>query len=364
MPEGGQGHTFVVQRSDKSDSTLYVLKRLKNLRREDYFEREISVCATLNHANVLKVLDHGRTPKGKPFLVTEYCAGGSLDGGLRFQKPGDGLRFFAQIAAGIAYAHAHEPAVYHLDLKPANVLLKGQNPVIGDFGICFVEAEHLELTSEGPRGSIYYCAPELRGPKISPNPLLGRADVYSLGKVLYYVFTGDVYDGHEDDYFTQASRRLANRFPLEPQFAFIDEIIRDTVRREPLERLADGGQLGRRVQDAMDRVEAGGRVLDLRIRQRCLYCAQGTYRPAHEIVPSAVYAQGPKFPDSEMRDKGNDHTSIGVSIYQSLLNVAKHLGWGVPGIAKPLALVCDYCGNVQYFRLDLTSQAPKDNWQP
>src|SRR5258706_7805796 len=47
------------------------------------------------------------------------------------------------------------------------------------------------------RGSMYYCAPELRGPKIEGNSPPAAADVYSLGKVLYWLFTGDVYDGHE-----------------------------------------------------------------------------------------------------------------------------------------------------------------------
>lgn len=68
LSEGGQGHTFVVKRSDGSDSNEYVLKRLKNPERRDYFEREIQACETLDHPNVLKVLEHGQTPKGKPFF--------------------------------------------------------------------------------------------------------------------------------------------------------------------------------------------------------------------------------------------------------------------------------------------------------
>src|SRR5262249_48104749 len=157
-------------RSAGSDSTLYVLKRLKNPKRADYFEREIEACETLDHPNVLKLLSHGQTPKGKPYLITEYCNGGSLQKGPKFDSPAAGLRFFQQIVAGVAHAHEHKPPIYHLDLKPENILLKDNDPVVGDFGICFIEDGAVSLTKEGPRGSMYYCAPELRNPKISGEP--------------------------------------------------------------------------------------------------------------------------------------------------------------------------------------------------
>ncbi|HTW67336.1 MAG TPA: hypothetical protein VME17_22105, partial [Bryobacteraceae bacterium] len=76
LGEGGQGHTYVVQRSDGSDSAEYVLKRLKNAKREEYFEREIEACERLSHPSVLKIVEHGNTPKGKPYLVTPFCEGG------------------------------------------------------------------------------------------------------------------------------------------------------------------------------------------------------------------------------------------------------------------------------------------------
>jgi serine/threonine-protein kinase len=194
LPEGGQGHTFVVRRADAPDETLYVLKRLKNLKRRDYFDREIQVCKSLEHPNILKVIESGETPKGKPYLITEFCDGGSLADAIAPSTPLAGLRLFEQIVSGIAQVHAKEPAVAHLDLKPENILLRAGVPVVGDFGICFVDDNELSITKEGPRGSIYYCAPELRNPKIPERPLLKSADVYSLGKILYFIFTNDVYD--------------------------------------------------------------------------------------------------------------------------------------------------------------------------
>jgi serine/threonine protein kinase len=127
LEPGGQGQTFLVKRSSKNDNQEYVLKRLINLAREDYFEREIRACETLDHPNILRVLEHGKTPKGRPFLVTEYCIGGALEMHRPvFDNPASGLRFFYQIVDGVTHAHEHTPPVYHLDLKPANIFVTVQ----------------------------------------------------------------------------------------------------------------------------------------------------------------------------------------------------------------------------------------------
>src|SRR5665213_3149260 len=169
LAEGGQAHTFVVRHSDGKDPREFVLKRLKNPKREDYFRREIRACMALDHPNVLKVLEDGATPSGKPYLITKYCAGGSLADGVLFDAPASGLRFFEQIVAGVAHALGQQRPIYHLDLKPENILLQDKIPIVGDWGICFIEEDQITVSKEGPRGSIYYCAPELRGPKIAGN---------------------------------------------------------------------------------------------------------------------------------------------------------------------------------------------------
>ncbi len=363
LPGGGQGHTFVVRRSDKSDSNEYVLKRLINPKRQEYFDREIEACMTLDHPNVLKVLEHGRTPKGKPFLITEYCAGLSLDQGIRYDNPRDGLRFFQQIVTGVAHAHEHKPQICHLDLKPENVLLRDGVPIVGDFGICFIDGDDVNLTSEGQRGSRYYCAPELRGPKIKGELRLPAADVYSLGKILYWLFTGEVYDGHEEDYGSDPTRGLAQLFPSFPQFAFVDQLISSTVRRSPSDRISGGGELLHHVRRVVERIEAGGHVLDLRILQRCLYCAEGYYRPAHDQIHSGEYLPEPKFPEVEERRKSDDQLRPGLSRYARMRNVAGQLIGGNK-VGVPLLLICDHCGNIQYFRLDLTSDGRGENWRP
>jgi serine/threonine protein kinase len=337
LSEGGQGHTFVVKSKHAPDQRLYVLKRLKNPTRQDRFEQEIQVCSTLDHKNILKVLDHGVTPKARPFLVTAYCRGGSLNELPRFITPIDGLRFFAGIVAGLAYAHTHQPAVFHLDIKPENILIDdGPVPLVGDFGICFVADNFLNLTSDGPHGSMYYCAPELRGPRIKGDPTLASSDVCSLGKVLYWLFTHDIYDGHEEDYGTVPERKLSKLFPAHPQFFFIDELIEKMIRRHPSERLPSADVVRQALDDVITRIEAGGHVLDLGVPQRCLYCISGFYKLQLAFDPDSRAAI-----------------------------VAGHSGhpfWGINEMDhKPwMALVCEECGNVQFFRPDFTTT---DRWR-
>jgi serine/threonine protein kinase len=363
LPEGGQAHTFVVRRADGADAREYVLKRLKNPKREDYFKREIHACMSLDHPNVLRVLDRGQTPKGKPFLITEYCPGGSLERQPDIAGVGPRLRFFEQIVAGIAHGHSQEHPIYHLDLKPQNILMKSGTPVVGDWGICFIEDGQVSMTSDGPRGSMYYCAPELRGPKISGDPRLSAADVYSLGKVLYFIFSGEVYDGHEEDYCNDPGKSLANLFPSHLQIALVDDLVSKTVRRNPSERIANGVELLARVQRTAERIEAGGRVLDLRIAQRCLYCGEGRYLPAHDRVYTRGYSVNPKFPPIEERRKPDDQSSPERSRYATMRDVAAG-ALGVNRIGIPLLLICDHCGNLQYFRLDMGQDGQGENWRP
>jgi len=210
---------------------------------------------------------------------------------------------------------------------------------------------------------MYYCPPELRGPKIIGEPPLAAADIYSLGKVLYFLFTGEVYDGHEEDYGNDANRRLARLFPSAPQMAFVDELVSKSVRRNPLERIGGAYELMQIVKRTAERIETGGRVLDLEIQQRCLYCANGYYRPAHEGFHPSGYQVGPKFPTIEKRRTQDDQSSPERSSYASLRNVAATF-LGVNRVGIPLLLVCDYCGNVQYFRLDLTRDGHGERWRP
>ena len=83
----------------------------------------------------------------------------------------DTVELFPQICAGVA--HAHEKGVIHRDIKPENILLRNDGtPVVGDFGICYVDADEggrLTDTME-VAGSRWYCAPELQDGRDASGP--------------------------------------------------------------------------------------------------------------------------------------------------------------------------------------------------
>lgn len=368
LVEGGQGHTYIVCCADGSDPQEYVLKRLKNAKREAAFLNEIEAYSSLNHPHILKLIETGRTLKNRLYLLSEYCTGGSLVGHAGFKSPSEGLRFFRKLVDAISHAHTHDRPVYHLDLKPENILLKEGEPVVADFGICFIDDGEVTLTKEGQRGSLHYCAPELRNPKLNDTSRLAAADIYSLGKLLYWLFTQEVYNGHDDDYCAQ-EHLLFTQNPAFPHFVFIDELIADMVKMDPARRIQSAKELLTRIDDLIRRIDARAHVLDIRIKQHCLYCAVGRYTPAHDLTPVGnIFSNFPTFPNREARKDPppTPSTSPDDSIYHRLVYVAKMM-FGMHnnfGRAAPMFLICDHCGNVQYFRFDYTEDGTGKNWLP
>jgi tRNA A-37 threonylcarbamoyl transferase component Bud32 len=152
------------------------------------FEREAKSLARLSHPNIMKVLDFGEHD-GSPYLVMEYLPGGTLKEKMGRQVPWqEAAQLLLPIAEALDYAHSQN--MIHRDVKPANVLLtqRGQ-PLLTDFGIAKILniEETLELTGTSAAiGTPEYMAPE----QASAKSVDHRADIYSLGIVLYEMVTG------------------------------------------------------------------------------------------------------------------------------------------------------------------------------
>jgi tRNA A-37 threonylcarbamoyl transferase component Bud32/tetratricopeptide (TPR) repeat protein len=130
-------------------------------------------------------------------LVLEYVAGGTLKQRLTEPlAPRDAARLMETIARAVGYFHAR--GLFHLDLKPSNILLEGQpeagwddvSPKIADFGLARLEGEAgTTLTgANGPKGTPAYMAPEQVA--ALPGTIKAPADLYSLGALMYHVLTG------------------------------------------------------------------------------------------------------------------------------------------------------------------------------
>jgi predicted Ser/Thr protein kinase len=149
------------------------------------FYNEVRIARQVSHSNVCRVYDLGEAD-GQPYLSMEYVDGEDLGSLLRRigRLPSDkAIEIARQLCAGLAAAHAK--GVLHRDLKPANVMLNGRgHVVITDFGLAALADE---IPGEEIRnGTPAYMAPE----QLAGREVTVQSDIYSLGLVLYEVFTG------------------------------------------------------------------------------------------------------------------------------------------------------------------------------
>ncbi len=149
------------------------------------FHSEVRIARQVSHPNICRVYDIGQVD-GQPFISMEYVDGEDLAGllGRIGRLPADkALEIARKICAGLAAAH--DKGVIHRDLKPQNIMLnKRGEPVIMDFGLAAV-ADQLS-GAEARNGTPAYMAPEqLKGDEVT-----ARSDIYSLGLVLYEIFSG------------------------------------------------------------------------------------------------------------------------------------------------------------------------------
>ena len=149
------------------------------------FRNEVRVARQVSHPNVCRVYDFGEVD-GQVFLSMEYVDGEDL--GLLLRRigrlpPDKALEIARKLCAGLAAAH--EKGVLHRDLKPSNVMLDSRGQVLlTDFGLAGL-ADQLS-GAEVRNGTPQYMAPE----QLAGKEVTARSDIYSLGLVLYEIFTG------------------------------------------------------------------------------------------------------------------------------------------------------------------------------
>jgi serine/threonine-protein kinase len=149
------------------------------------FHSEVRVARNVAHPNVCRVFDIGES-EGRIFLTMEYIDGEDLAALLRRigRLPSDKATELArQICAGVGAAH--EAGVLHRDLKPANIMVDGRGRAhVADFGVAGLAADLEQDSSRA--GTPAYMAPE----QLSGKGATFQSDVFSLGLILYEMFTG------------------------------------------------------------------------------------------------------------------------------------------------------------------------------
>src|SRR5215813_8272827 len=163
------------------------------------FRQEALALAAIRHQNIIAVTDFGVVGGRMPFLVMEFVQGRSLQDLMADEGAMSPLRAFELMQAiGAGIAAAHRQHIVHRDLKPLNVMLPDDLPIseglkILDFGLAKIKSGELlgsfvAAQTTGLMGSPFYMAPE----QWSDEPPDARADVYSLGVMLFQMLCGEV----------------------------------------------------------------------------------------------------------------------------------------------------------------------------
>ncbi len=175
--------------------------------------REVQIAAQLQHPNIVAVHDLAFDARGYPYILMQHVRGSRLDVVLREVHDGqlddDVLKYLVTLALLVcdAVVYAHDCGIVHGDIKPANILVAGEEQLfVADWGLAMSyrrsPAEPHDVASEHfPFGTPAYMAPEQASGRV--DAIDPRTDVYGIGGVLYHMLTG--FSPHEA---TDSSRAL------------------------------------------------------------------------------------------------------------------------------------------------------------
>jgi predicted Ser/Thr protein kinase len=250
LGQGGMGTVYVARQS--SPTRKVVLKLLRpELSTDEAFRRrfihESEAAASTEHPNIVPIYSAGEAD-GLLYIAMRYVEGEDLreliarDGPLASERA---IEIVSQVAAALDAAHAR--GLVHRDVKPSNILLDRQgNAYLSDFGLIKRSEVDTGLTKTGQfMGSIEYCAPEqIRGDEVD-----GRADVYSLGCVLFEAVAGHPPFPRQTEVATlyahleQEPPAISSVAPGAD--ARLDAVIAKALAKAPTARYARAGELAR-----------------------------------------------------------------------------------------------------------------------
>ena len=227
LGQGGMGVVFLAEQQSPVRRRL-ALKIVKSSAEATEilarFESERQALALMNHPSIARIFDADSTEDGRPYFTMEYVTGVPITEYCEHHRLSlsERLRLFLRVCEGVQ--HAHQKGILHRDLKPSNILVtvrvEGPVPKIIDFGVA--KALHQPLTDASPVtahgflvGTPDYMSPEQAftgGQDIDT-----RADIYSLGVLLYEMLTGvlpvDPRELRKDGYRRIQEKILAQDMP-------------------------------------------------------------------------------------------------------------------------------------------------------
>lgn len=302
---GGMGMVFLAE-----DSVLHRRVALKtilprwtnNSAAKERFLREARAAAAIEHENIIAIHQVGEEG-GVPFLAMPFLQGVPLDSYLEARSPEalpvpEVCRIGQQIARGLGAAHAR--CLIHRDVKPGNIWLEGAGKKVKilDFGLARAEDDPIHVTKTGAIvGTPAYMAPE----QGRSGPVDYRADLFSLGCILYEMSTGRrPFDGRDtmsiltslalDD--PRSPRILNTQIPAE-----LSDLIVQLLAKDPTDRPQSADDVARRLQalefgsadPVTHRTAPSGKRQPSRGPQRWLWIAVAFALPAYVVAALVLF---------------------------------------------------------------------------
>ncbi|MBL8678226.1 MAG: protein kinase [Myxococcales bacterium] len=294
LGRGGMGEVWRAEREGPGGvRRRAALKRMLTRLRNDgellqRFMAEARISSRLEHSNIVQVLDFGDQPE--PYLVFEYVEGISASELLqessraRIKLPAAAAAFVcAEVATGLDYAHRKRDEqgrpleIVHRDVSPHNVLLSIEGAVkIADFGVARAADNTLRTRAGIQVGKLVYMAPE----QAAGAPIDGRADVFSLGIVLWEMLTLQPLFPR-DDAATTLQRLQTGDIPapskVEPKVPpALDQIVLTALSLYPEQRFASAGAFAQALRGFVHSVAPG-------------FDSSELIRILHKIAPSVSW---------------------------------------------------------------------------
>jgi serine/threonine protein kinase len=219
---------------------LVVVKRLQSVSSllSERLRREANVVKKLQHDNIIPLLE----AEGD-VIIYAYCAGMTLAEALRGGaiSPKQAVKIGADVLRALDYAHGM--GVIHCDVKPSNIMIKGDKALLTDFGF----AKDLAMTAITAPGMFLgtpnYMAPEqFRGERSDP-----RSDLYAVGAVLYHMLTSAPPYGSQVLRFLAGDERLSLA-PVPQEAGALQGFIERALARDPEARFASAAEMLKRLR--------------------------------------------------------------------------------------------------------------------
>ena len=235
---------------------------VRDERFRERFLRESRIAASLEHPNIVPIHSAGEA-NGALYIAMRFVEGRDLRQlleGVGRLAPERAVAIISQVAAALDAAHAR--GLVHRDVKPGNILLASvggaEHAYLADFGLAKHASTAMSLTGERAIvGTIDYIAPE----QVEGGPVDGRADVYSLGCVLYESLAGAPPFERENElavihaHLAVPPPRLADRQPELPEQ--LDDVIAGALAKKADERYPSGGEFAAAARAAVAGLEPG-----------------------------------------------------------------------------------------------------------